>query len=129
MVVRTHSITHDAVSILIPFSVTGKFACTLIPGDGIGAEITDSVKEIFESINVPIEWEQFDVSGETTGGEALFRQAMDSLKRNKVGLKGEFLAVFAFTPCWCKGREWREGKQAGKQDRQIGPSVEGLRRA
>lgn len=70
-------------------SPTGKFACTLIPGDGIGAEITDSVKEIFESINVPIEWEQYDVSGETTGGEALFRQAMDSLKRNKVGLKGQ----------------------------------------
>lgn len=66
----------------------GKFSCTLIPGDGIGAEITDSVKEIFESINVPIEWEQYNVSGETTGGEALFRQAMDSLKRNKVGLKG-----------------------------------------
>lgn len=68
--------------------LVGKFACTLIPGDGIGAEITDSVKEIFESINVPIEWEQYNVSGETTGGEALFRQAMDSLKRNKVGLKG-----------------------------------------
>lgn len=79
-----------------PSLVTGKFACTLIPGDGIGAEITDSVKEIFESINVPIEWEQFDVSGETTGGEALFRQAMDSLKRNKVGLKGEFLDSFPF---------------------------------
>ncbi|KAJ9121349.1 isocitrate dehydrogenase (NAD(+)) idh1 [Naganishia onofrii] len=72
----------------VPMKYGGKFACTLIPGDGIGAEITDSVKEIFESINVPIEWEQFDVSGETTGGEALFRQAMDSLKRNKVGLKG-----------------------------------------
>ncbi|KAJ9108590.1 isocitrate dehydrogenase (NAD(+)) idh1 [Naganishia cerealis] len=69
-------------------NVVRKFACTLIPGDGIGAEITDSVKEIFESINVPIEWEQYNVSGETTGGEALFRQAMDSLKRNKVGLKG-----------------------------------------
>lgn len=68
--------------------LVGKFACTLIPGDGIGAEITDSVKEIFESINVPIEWEQYNVSGETTGGEATFRQAMDSLKRNKVGLKG-----------------------------------------
>jgi hypothetical protein len=29
------------------------------------------------------------VSGETTGGEELFQQAMESLKRNKVGLKGE----------------------------------------
>ena len=61
---------------------------TLIPGDGIGAEITDSVKEIFEHVNAPIEWEQYDVSGETVGGEALFKEALESLKRNRVGLKG-----------------------------------------
>ncbi|KAJ2920133.1 hypothetical protein MD484_g332, partial [Candolleomyces efflorescens] len=61
---------------------------TLIPGDGIGAEITDSVKEIFQHVNAPIEWEQYDVSGMSSSGEALFKQAMDSLKRNKVGLKG-----------------------------------------
>jgi isocitrate dehydrogenase (NAD+) len=61
---------------------------TLIPGDGIGAEITDSVKEIFEHVNAPIEWEQYDVSGMSSAGEDLFKQAMDSLKRNRVGLKG-----------------------------------------
>lgn len=61
---------------------------TLIPGDGIGAEITDSVKEIFDHVNAPIEWEQYDVSGMSSSGEALFKQAMDSLKRNRVGLKG-----------------------------------------
>jgi len=61
---------------------------TLIPGDGIGKEITDSVKEIFEHVNAPIEWEQYDVSGETSGGESLFKEALESLKRNKVGLKG-----------------------------------------
>jgi isocitrate dehydrogenase (NAD+) len=61
---------------------------TLIPGDGIGGEITDSVKEIFDHINAPIEWEQYDVSGMSSAGEALFKQAMESLKRNRVGLKG-----------------------------------------
>ena len=66
---------------------------TLIPGDGIGAEITDSVKEIFNHVNAPIEWEQYDVSGVSSTGEALFRQAMESLKRNRVGLKGlDFIA-------------------------------------
>lgn len=74
----------------LPNKYGGTYTVTLIPGDGIGAEITNSVKEIFEACNVPVEWEQYDVSGETTGGEDLFRQAMDSLKRNKVGLKGEF---------------------------------------
>lgn len=66
---------------------------TLIPGDGVGAEITDSVKEIFEAVNAPIEWDQFNVSGMSSTGEDLFKQAMDSLKRNKVGLKG---ASFCF---------------------------------
>ncbi|KAF7355387.1 Isocitrate dehydrogenase [Mycena sanguinolenta] len=61
----------------------GVYTVTLIPGDGIGAEITDSVKEIFEHVNAPIEWEQYDVSGMSSSGEALFKQAMDSLKRNR----------------------------------------------
>lgn len=66
---------------------------TLIPGDGIGKEITDSVKEIFEHVNAPIEWEQYDVSGMSNEGEALFNQAMESLKRNRVGLKGKKIIV------------------------------------
>lgn len=61
---------------------------TLIPGDGIGTEITDSVKQIFEHVNAPIEWDQYNVSGETAMGETLLREAMESLQRNKVGLKG-----------------------------------------
>lgn len=71
----------------------GVYTVTLIPGDGIGAEITDSVKEIFDHVNAPIEWEQYDVSGVSSSGEALFKQAMESLKRNRVGLKG-----ILFTP-------------------------------
>jgi hypothetical protein len=69
--------------------MTGKYTVTLVPGDGIGPEITDSVKEIFEGLKVPVEWEQYNVSGETSAGEGLFQEAMDSLRRNKVGLKGE----------------------------------------
>ena len=63
---------------------------TLIPGDGIGHEITESVKEIFEYVNAPIEWEQYNVSGMSSEGEDLFKQAMESLRRNRVGLKGAF---------------------------------------
>ncbi|KAG8909650.1 isocitrate dehydrogenase (NAD(+)) idh1 [Tulasnella sp. 408] len=76
------------VSKRLPTKYGGVYTVTLIPGDGIGAEITDSVKEIFEHVNAPIEWEQYDVSGETPGGEAVFKQALESLKRNRVGLKG-----------------------------------------
>ncbi|KAK4705674.1 isocitrate dehydrogenase (NAD+), partial [Phenoliferia sp. Uapishka_3] len=66
----------------------GVYNVTLIPGDGAGKEITQSVEEIFEHINVPIEFERFDISGDTSADAALFKQSMDSLRRNKVGLKG-----------------------------------------
>ena len=60
-------------------------------GDGIGAEVSESVRQIFKSDNVPVEWEQIDVSGMETGDkhtEDLFRESIASLKRNKIGLKG-----------------------------------------
>jgi len=74
--------------VFFPYPYSSPSQVTLIPGDGIGQEITESVKEIFESVNAPIEWDQYDVSGMSSSGEALFKQAMESLKRNKVGLKG-----------------------------------------
>lgn len=54
----------------------------------MGKEITNSVKEIFENVNVPIEFEEFAVSGETDPNDTEFKKSMDSLRRNKVGLKG-----------------------------------------
>lgn len=60
-------------------------------GDGIGAEVSEAVRAIFKADNVPIEWEQVDVSGVETGdkhSEELFRESIASLKRNKLGLKG-----------------------------------------
>lgn len=63
----------------------------MLPGDGVGAEVSESVKTIFKADNVPIEWEQVDVSGVESGdkhSEELFRESIASLKRNKLGLKG-----------------------------------------
>lgn len=60
-------------------------------GDGIGAEVAESVKTVFKADNVPIEWEQVDVTGVESGdkhSEELFRESIASLKRNKIGLKG-----------------------------------------
>ncbi|MCJ1350531.1 MAG: isocitrate dehydrogenase (NAD(+)) idh1 [Icmadophila ericetorum] len=74
-----------------PTKFGGKYTVTLIPGDGIGAEVAESVKTIFKADNVPIEWEQVDVTGVDTGdkhSEELFRDSIASLKRNKIGLKG-----------------------------------------
>ena len=55
------------------------------------------MKEIFKADNVPIEWEQVDVSGMESGSkhsEELFRESIASLKRNKLGLKGKYIFFF-----------------------------------
>jgi hypothetical protein len=85
-----------------PTKFGGKYTATLIPGDGIGAEVTESVKAIFKADNVPIEWEQVDVSGMDTGdkhAEELFRESIASLKRNKLGLKGMEAPIFSSRTC------------------------------
>ncbi|KAI1496056.1 isocitrate dehydrogenase subunit 1 [Biscogniauxia marginata] len=75
-----------------PTKYGGKYTVTLIPGDGIGAEVAESVKTIFKADSVPIDWEQVDVSGVDSGApgsaEEMFRESVASLKRNKLGLKG-----------------------------------------
>jgi isocitrate dehydrogenase (NAD+) len=74
-----------------PSKFGGKYTVTLIPGDGIGAEVAESVKTVFKADNVPVEFEQVDVSGVDTGdkhSEELFQESISSLRRNKLGLKG-----------------------------------------
>ncbi|KAJ2988810.1 isocitrate dehydrogenase (NAD(+)) idh1 [Globomyces sp. JEL0801] len=67
----------------------GIHTVTLIPGDGVGLEMATSVKTIFRAAGVPIEWEQFDLTGYTDSkDDTLVRQAMDSIRKNKVALKG-----------------------------------------
>ncbi len=63
---------------------------TLIPGDGIGPEVTEAVVRILKASGVSIEWEEH-VAGllafERTG-QALPVELVDSIRRNKVALKG-----------------------------------------
>ncbi|MBA4114962.1 MAG: isocitrate/isopropylmalate dehydrogenase family protein [Rubrobacter sp.] len=63
---------------------------TLIPGDGTGPEVTDSVKEVFEALGVDIEWEVVE-AGETVmedEGTPLPESVLESIRRNKVAIKG-----------------------------------------
>ncbi|KAG0781495.1 hypothetical protein G6F21_011620 [Rhizopus arrhizus] len=61
---------------------------TLIPGDGVGHELAESVKAIFKASNAPVEWEQFNLSGHDSSNDDLMKETLASLRRNKVGLKG-----------------------------------------
>ena len=63
---------------------------TLIPGDGIGPEITKAVTDIFAAAQVPIQWEEQN-AGQTTfdqSGELIPNALLKSLEKNKVALKG-----------------------------------------
>ncbi|PYR78150.1 MAG: isocitrate dehydrogenase (NAD(+)) [Acidobacteria bacterium] len=63
---------------------------TLIPGDGIGPEVTAAVVRIFKVAGVPIEWEPHaaGVVAFKRHGQSLPVELLDSVKRNKVALKG-----------------------------------------
>ncbi|KAI7123645.1 Isocitrate dehydrogenase, partial [Hortaea werneckii] len=67
----------------------GKYTVSLIEGDGIGPEISQSVKDIFSAANAPVKWEPIDVSPVFIDGkQSVPPEAMDSINRNFVALKG-----------------------------------------
>ncbi|KAJ2906335.1 uncharacterized protein MKZ38_002051 [Zalerion maritima] len=67
----------------------GLYTVSMIEGDGIGPEISQSVKDIFAAADTPIEWEPIDVSPILVDGKTTIpSSAIDSIKKNKVALKG-----------------------------------------
>lgn len=63
---------------------------TLIEGDGIGPEVTGAVVKILAAAGAPIEWERVPAgqAAYELVGNPLPDAVIDSLKRNRVGLKG-----------------------------------------
>lgn len=68
----------------------GTYTVTLFPGDGIGPEISESVKTIFAAAEVPVKWEThiIDVQAVKPGDDLVSKDALDSVRRNGFGLKG-----------------------------------------
>ncbi|MCG3143985.1 MAG: Homoisocitrate dehydrogenase [Gammaproteobacteria bacterium] len=67
-----------------------KIPVTLIPGDGIGPEIVESVLEVLESIDAPFSWEE-QVAGMAAMekyNDPLPQVTLDSIRRTKLALKG-----------------------------------------
>lgn len=66
------------------------YRVTLIPGDGIGPEVSKAMKKVVEATGVKIEWE------EVNAGEGVIEKyktpipkyVIDSIKKNKVAIKG-----------------------------------------
>lgn len=63
---------------------------TLIPGDGIGPEVTEAAKMVLEASGVEINWEIVEAGEKVIEkyGTPLPDYVIDSIKRNRVALKG-----------------------------------------
>jgi isocitrate dehydrogenase (NAD+) len=67
-----------------------KHCITLIPGDGIGPEVTKPTLEIIRAAGVKVEWETHlaGAGALKKHGTTIPRSLMDSFEKNKVALKG-----------------------------------------
>ena len=67
-----------------------KHTITLIPGDGIGPEVSSAVVRIIEASGVDVQWETHYAGAQALEkfGETLPQELLDSILRNKVALKG-----------------------------------------
>ena len=67
-----------------------KHKVTLIPGDGIGPEVTKPTLEIIKAAGVKIEWETHLAGAEALKkhGTTIPKALMDSFEKNRVALKG-----------------------------------------
>src|SRR5437867_4322111 len=63
---------------------------TLIPGDGIGPEVTRAAVRILEATGLKFEWESFQAGAEAYEKykEYIPKELIDSIERTRVGLKG-----------------------------------------
>ena len=65
-------------------------AITLIPGDGIGPEVTDATRRVLEAAGVLVDWDVHDAGAAVAEkrGTVLPDDVLESIRTNKVALKG-----------------------------------------
>lgn len=63
---------------------------TLIPGDGIGPEVTNAAVRVIEATGVSIQWEVMEAGAEvaTKHGTVVPDEVINSISRNRIALKG-----------------------------------------
>jgi isocitrate dehydrogenase (NAD+) len=63
---------------------------TLIPGEGIGPEVAAATRRVIDAAGVQIEWEELAARTDsaTEAGQLVNQSAIESVRRNRVALKG-----------------------------------------
>ncbi len=66
------------------------YRITLIPGDGIGPEVTQAAVRVLEATGVKFEWETYEAGAEAFEKyrEYIPKELIQSIERTRVGLKG-----------------------------------------
>ena len=66
------------------------YTVTLIPGDGIGPEVSAAMRRVIEATGVPIEWDVQEAGEQVIEqyGTPLPDHVLESIRRNRVGIKG-----------------------------------------
>ena len=66
------------------------YRITLIPGDGIGPEVTNAAMRILEATGIKFEWERYEAGQDAYEkyGEYLPKELLESIECTRVGLKG-----------------------------------------
>jgi len=67
-----------------------KIPATLIPGDGIGPEVTEATLAVLDALGAPFEWDirQAGMAGIEQDGDSLPKATLDSIRRTGLALKG-----------------------------------------
>jgi len=66
------------------------YKITLIPGDGVGPEVTEATRRVLEASGVSFHWDLAYIgsSAQNTLGTPLPDSVLESIRKNRVALKG-----------------------------------------
>jgi len=74
----------------------GNQTVTLIPGDGVGPELMQTVKDVFKTAGVPVDFEELFLSEIQPQQSVDMKDVVDSCKKNKICLKGIISAPITY---------------------------------
>src|SRR5271154_6876663 len=74
----------------VPAGGGKRIPVTLIPGDGIGTEVSEATLEVLEAEGAPFdyEWHTAGVAGVKKGGDPLPKATLESIRKTRLALKG-----------------------------------------
>ena len=74
-----------------------KYKITLVPGDGIGPEVTEATAKVVEAAGVDVEWETINAGAAALECDGVYLpdRLLESIRQNRVALKGPITTPIA----------------------------------